>query len=316
MEVSSEGKVSLVVTVKNEASTVKALLDSVATQTRLPDEAVVVDGGSSDGTLELLRGLSASGEYRFPIRVVSSPGANIPAGRNIGVRGSSHPIIAITDAGCRLHSGWLDAITQPIREGRAEAVGGMTLGWHETEFEEICSSILFMGIEYYRSQRAQPSARTLAFSRKAWENAGGFSEITNMAEDTAFVMRLRSSSTPIDYAPDAIVYWRARGSTGAVFRQFYGYSWGDGFRGLFPLRYGARYLALAALILILALFWWTPLSWALVASAFLIELWLEWVRKVPRLSPHRLATAFKIALAIEAGLTLGYPLGVFSRLLK
>lgn len=309
----ANGKVSLIVTVKNESSTISALLNSVALQTLLPDEVVVVDGGSTDGTVEALKRYSSSSPP-FPLMIVSSPGANIPQGRNIAVRSASHGIIAVSDAGCRLDKGWLENITRPIREGRAEVVGGMTLGWHETEFEEVCSHILFMDIEWYRSRRAQPSARTLAFTRGAWEEVGGFDEITNLAEDTAFIMKLRKSSVPIDYAGDAIVYWRSRGGTAEVFRQFFGYSKGDGFRGLFILRYVLRWLAILALTAFVLAFWWNPLAWGIGMLIVLAELWFEWIRKVPRLNLRRLWMALKISLVIELGLTLGYPWGAISRL--
>ena len=52
-------KVSLISTVKDAADHIDAFLTSVAGQTRPPDEVIVVDGGSTDGTLELLRAADA-----------------------------------------------------------------------------------------------------------------------------------------------------------------------------------------------------------------------------------------------------------------
>ncbi len=46
--------VSLVVTVLNEGETIGRLLDSIANQTRLPDEVVACDGGSADDTVARL----------------------------------------------------------------------------------------------------------------------------------------------------------------------------------------------------------------------------------------------------------------------
>ena len=47
-------KVSLIATVLNGADHLEAFLGSLAAQTRAPDEVVVVDGGSTDGTASLL----------------------------------------------------------------------------------------------------------------------------------------------------------------------------------------------------------------------------------------------------------------------
>jgi len=46
-------RVSVIVTVKNEAKSIGLLLDSLAGQSRLPDEVIVVDGGSSDDTVRI-----------------------------------------------------------------------------------------------------------------------------------------------------------------------------------------------------------------------------------------------------------------------
>ena len=52
--------VSVIATVYNEGSSVSRLLDSLATQSRPPDQVVIVDGGSSDDTLEILNQYAAS----------------------------------------------------------------------------------------------------------------------------------------------------------------------------------------------------------------------------------------------------------------
>ena len=53
--VSSLEPAALIVTVRNEASTVGPLIDSILAGTRVPEEIVVADGGSTDGTFDLLR---------------------------------------------------------------------------------------------------------------------------------------------------------------------------------------------------------------------------------------------------------------------
>src|SRR5512141_173608 len=96
-------KITLVSTVLNEARSIGQLLDSIVAQTRLPDEVIICDGGSTDNTIDLLRA-----ERRFPLRVIERPGANISQGRNIAIAAASGEIIACVDAGVRLDPKWLE----------------------------------------------------------------------------------------------------------------------------------------------------------------------------------------------------------------
>jgi len=72
-------KVSLIATVLNAGDRLEGFLASVSRQTRPPDEVVVVDGGSTDRTLEALR--EAAG-----ITLLEEPGANVARGRNVNHR--------------------------------------------------------------------------------------------------------------------------------------------------------------------------------------------------------------------------------------
>ena len=77
-------KVAVVVPVLDEAETLPALLADLAAQEPRVGEIVVVDAGSADGTLELLR---AHGS----LRLVEAPGATPGRGRNEGVRAATAP---------------------------------------------------------------------------------------------------------------------------------------------------------------------------------------------------------------------------------
>ena len=46
-----QGKISLIVTIFNEAQNIELLISSMMMQTRKPDEVVIVDGGSQDNTV-------------------------------------------------------------------------------------------------------------------------------------------------------------------------------------------------------------------------------------------------------------------------
>ena len=109
-------KVSLIATVLNGADHIEDFLGSLAAQTRAPDEVVIVDGGSTDGTVDLLA--RAEG-----VTLIEEPGANISRGRNVAIAGAAHDVIAVTDADCVLEPTWLEELLRPLDEGADVAMG-------------------------------------------------------------------------------------------------------------------------------------------------------------------------------------------------
>src|SRR6267154_700639 len=128
---------ALIVTVRNEAGTVGPLLDSILSGTRVPDEIVIADGGSTDGTWEIL-GTRASADPR--IRAVLAPG-NRSVGRNAAVRASRSPVIACTDAGVEVEPEWLERITRPFDEPGIDVVAGFYLPVGATPFERAAGLV-------------------------------------------------------------------------------------------------------------------------------------------------------------------------------
>lgn len=119
--------VSIVTSVLNGAPTLSRCLASVANQT-LPCEHIVVDGGSTDGSQDIVR---AFGPPRP--RLIEAPGAGISQAFNIGVQQSSGEFIGILNA-----DDWLepDAIARSVEILRQCPEAGFSYGAvlvHNTE---------------------------------------------------------------------------------------------------------------------------------------------------------------------------------------
>ncbi|MBC8098346.1 MAG: glycosyltransferase, partial [Armatimonadetes bacterium] len=103
-----DSKITLIATVLNEGDNLHGLMGSLCAQTRLPDEIVIVDGGSRDDTVRILHSYAD----RLPLRVLVEPGCNISEGRNSAIRAAQFEVIAVTDAGVRLSPDWLAQLAQ------------------------------------------------------------------------------------------------------------------------------------------------------------------------------------------------------------
>lgn len=267
-------KAALVATVLNEAQTVGALLEAIETQSRRPDETIIVDGGSTDGTWAALR----TWAERLPgLRLLEAPGSNIAQGRNRGIAAATCSIIAVTDAGCRPDSDWLARLIVPLE---ADATVDIVPGAVELDpvnpFEECvgrCSLTYRMRVQ---GQVFFPTARSMAFRRELWDSVGGFPESLDYGEDAAFMSTAMDAGAKLQAAPKAIVRWRPRSSYGAVVRQFYTYADGLAQAGL-SRRFHMRTLAqdvggLVCLSLGLATRRWPPwIVLILLAGAYLAQ---------------------------------------------
>jgi glycosyltransferase involved in cell wall biosynthesis len=228
----------LIVTVRNDREGLVELLEALAAQTEMPDEVVVVDGGSDDGTLEEL---SRWDTGLAPLRVVVAPGANIAMGRNVAVRAAEHDWIVCTDAGCRPVPAWFSALKH-VREATDIAAGTFTVAG-ETPLEQAMACAHYPVLDeledpsrwvhlshrlFGRDFRASHAGgRSMAFRREAWERAGGFPEHVFAGEDLAFSAAAARLGFATALVSEATVSWRPRATWLETARMFATYTRGD-----------------------------------------------------------------------------------------
>jgi glycosyltransferase involved in cell wall biosynthesis len=119
-------EVSIVIPTLNRLEDLKKCVGALERQD-LPKsrfEIIVVDNGSSDGTMEFLKTKADAGTLRFLEQ--EKPGAS--AARNLAVRSSGAKFIAFTDDDCIAEPDWLSTLLAGfVNDGKCAGVGGPIL---------------------------------------------------------------------------------------------------------------------------------------------------------------------------------------------
>lgn len=206
-------KISVISTVRNEESSIKLFLNSIIKQTKKPDEFIIVDGGSTDKTCDILKMYKR--KYRW-IKIFQLVGANIAKGRNYAISKSKNEVIVGADAGTKYNKDWLENL---INNFKGDIGFGQTLPLIESKFQKILSK---------KMKQRFGSSRNTIFKKNVWKKVGGYPEDLNMAEDTVFNERVKKAGFKVELIPDAIGYWGMRDNLEDVKKQFYDYGFWDG----------------------------------------------------------------------------------------
>jgi glycosyltransferase involved in cell wall biosynthesis len=278
-------RVTVITTVFNEGLAALDMLDSVLTGDVVPTEIVVADGGSTDGTVELLQQYAAA----HPEVIILTDSGGRSEGRNAAIEAASHDLIVSIDGGCVAEPAWLGRICEPLLAG-----ADWVAGFYRPEGGTSLSTAIGLTMVFVEDEVVfpdfTPSARSMAFRRDLWVEVGGFPEGEQFAEDTAFGEALASAGYQALFVPEAIVEWRPPSSLVSQARTLFSWGRGDGhlglrsinYRHLFPRFLGAAALVLAGivypLLLLVAPLPLTPMVYRKSRSKYRhMEGWAKWL---------------------------------------
>lgn len=195
--------ISVCITVFNEEESIGGLLDSLLIQTKKPDAIVVVDGGSTDKTVEIIRHYQKR-DGRIKLLVEKCSRAR---GRNLACEIAKDGIIAITDAGCTAHEDWLEKIVDPFQNPEVDISAGFYKMIGENAMQKAMS--VYLGVLPSKFDiNFLPSTRSMAFRKRVWEEIGGFpGEEKNSAEDTYFNFHALKLGMKYARVKSAVVEW-------------------------------------------------------------------------------------------------------------
>lgn len=231
-------RVSLVVPMYNDSEHLTQWIESFRRQTVFPDEILVVDGGSIDGSPNRIK--SAMMDLKIDCTVIIDERLNlrnhagpIGAARNIGIEKAKYKHIVCTDLGVVFSENWFEGML------KAFDLGNLVKGRYLTSSNP--SSRFNFGVnftpseKYYLKESFLPSSRSIGFTKSIWFKAGGYPDNSYTAEDTVFALKCARYDRFIP-VPYGHVEWLLPVDEDLA-KKIQNYAKGDRIQRLFTLKY-------------------------------------------------------------------------------
>lgn len=209
-------RVSVIVPFYNGEHFVASILKAFSAQTEAPDELVLVNDGSTDGTKQAL--LQAQEEsYPFKVTVVDRPNGGVSAARNAGIAAASGDYLMFCDCDDTVSSIYVETMRNAVLTGQTD----LAFSYFCKSEEDLCrdtppkpvvktsheflKQFLFEGIRYIHVASA-------IFKRDLLEKHS-FPEGYRYSEDVYLLWQLIALSEQVTVVPAALyVYFETPGS--------------------------------------------------------------------------------------------------------
>ncbi|RLP70191.1 glycosyltransferase family 2 protein [Mycetocola reblochoni] len=240
--------------VLNDVTHVEAAVDSLLAQDfDGPIDVAIAVGPSIDGTTDLV---NAMAERDARIRVIENPVGSTPAGLNIAIAATTHPIVVRVDAHSVLPREYTRIAVETIRRTGAANVGGIMDAQGTTRFESAVataygSRVGLGGTPHHVGGEEGPADTVYlgVFRRAPLVAAGMFDERIKRGQDWELNKRLRDAGEVVWFTPELRVTYRPRPSLGRLARQFlFTGLWRGELSRAFPSRRGLRYAVPPAMV--------------------------------------------------------------------
>jgi glycosyltransferase involved in cell wall biosynthesis len=208
----NELSISIIVPSLNQGRFIDQTLDSILKQNYPDIEVIVVDGGSTDGTVEILK------SYNMRIKWVSEKDNGQTEAINKGLRLASGEILGYLNSDDYLLAGSLDKIRDQFLNEKVYWISGDALIVDENSIE------IQKGVRLYKNLLRWLSMHSLFFitnylvqpstfwSRRAFKQAGFFDENLHYSMDYDYWFRLYRHSRP-KILKDALSAFRIHSSS-------------------------------------------------------------------------------------------------------
>lgn len=227
---SSDELVTVVIPALNEELFLGTCLDSVRAQEYQNLQIVVVDGGSTDATVDIV-GARMAEDSR--IELLHNSRRNIPSSLNLALDQARGRWLVRVDAHSSVDPGYVQSTVDRFREGAWAGVGGRKDGVGRVPagraIAAAMSSRFGVGNSTYHHGTTVKEVDHLPFGAYPVElvrRIGGWNEQLVANEDFEFDYRLRQAGRRLLFDPSIVIHWHCRQSIRDLYRQYRRYGRG------------------------------------------------------------------------------------------
>jgi glycosyltransferase involved in cell wall biosynthesis len=207
--------ISIITATYNSAVTIKDTLECILHQDYPFIEHIIVDGFSSDNTLQIVRG------FPHVSKIISEKDKGIYDAMNKGIAAANGEIIGILNSDDIYSNSFvLSKIASVFKEDKVDACYADLQYVHPRDTNKIIRtwrSGNYKPLSFYKGW--MPPHPTLFVRRRVYEEAGNFNISLKSAADYEFMLRIFvKHSFQVRYIPEFIVKMRTGGISNASFK--------------------------------------------------------------------------------------------------
>jgi succinoglycan biosynthesis protein ExoA len=317
---SADELVTVMIPARDEERFIGRCLDAVRKQDYPNLQIVVVDGGSVDATLQVVRDQMAADDR---IELVYNPQHSIPMSLNLGLAAARGRWLVRMDAHSTVDESYVRTAVDRLDQGLWGGVGGRKDGVGETAAGRAIAAALGsrfgVGNSMYHHGVTAQEVDHIPFGAYPVElvrELGGWNEQLPVNEDYEFDYRVRQAGNKLLFDPALKIWWRSRQSISDLFRQYHRYGRGKvDVTLLHPDSMRPRHFLPPALVAYLAgtalISWRHPRRLLLLSAPYLLGLAVASARTARTLETP--AERAYVPLAFSA-MHVGWGLGFWSAL--
>jgi rhamnosyltransferase len=195
-----EGRVALIIRCHNEEAHIGRLLTGALHQSRVPDEIILVDSGSTDATVSIASA--------FPTKIIAIPPEDFSFGRalNVGLAASNSDFAVFASAHVYpVYDSWIEQLVAPFQDERIALTYGRQQAPPDGRFsEQQLLARWFPSRSVARQRDPFCNNANAAIRRSVWETIPYDEQLTGL-EDLDWAKRVLDFGHELSYVAEAPV---------------------------------------------------------------------------------------------------------------